>query len=126
MKLWTMAVIALSASFGVPMALAADYELFGATSKPNYYAVERLDRTNGRVYHCAAYIDTQTRKPSAQCADTPAATPNRPAVEGPHLQSTFTNVFDHVPQGFWQIDRATGKTEFCILGSPQCITVAAE
>jgi hypothetical protein len=126
MKFWTMAILALSASFVAPAALAADYELFGAISKLNYYAVERLDQKNNKIHHCAAYIDTETGKPTARCTDTPIVTLKRPAVEGPNLQSTLTNVFDHVPQGFWQIDRTTGKTEFCTFGSPQCIAVTAK
>jgi hypothetical protein len=123
MKCWMTAILALSASFVATVALAADYELFDSTSKLNYYAVERFDKRNNRTYHCAAYLDTETGKPTAQCTDTTSVTSRRPAVEGPHLQSTFINVFNHVPQGFWQIDRTTGKTEFCTFRSPQCIAV---
>jgi hypothetical protein len=126
MKCLTMAILAFSASFGAPVALAADYELFGASSKLNYYAVERLDQKNNKIYHCAAYFDTKTGKPTAQCTDTLSVAPRRSAIEGPNLQSTLTNVFDHVPQGFWRIDRTTGKTEFCTLGSPPCISVTAK
>ena len=121
MKCSMKVILALSVSFASHGALAVDYELFGATSELNYYAVERFDHTNNKLYHCIASIDAETKKTTAQCTETAGATPKRPAVDGPKLQSTMTNVFDHVPQGFWQIDRTTGKTEFCILGAPQCI-----
>jgi hypothetical protein len=53
------------------MALVADYELFRATSKLNYYSVERFDRKNNKLYHCTASIDTETRRPTAQRTETP-------------------------------------------------------
>ena len=117
-------ILALSISLVSHVALAADYELFGAASKPNYYAVERFDHKSGKFYDCTASIDTETKKPTAQCTETPGVTTKSPAVKGESLQSTMTNEFDHVPQGFWQIDRISGKTEFCTLGSPQCVVVS--
>lgn len=116
-------ILALSVSLASHVALAADYELFGAASKPNYYAVERFDHKSGKLYHCTASIDTGTDKLTAQCTETPGVPTKSPAAKGENLQSTMTNVIDHVPQGFWQIDPATGKTEFCTLGPSQCVVV---
>jgi|SRR4029077_14898531 hypothetical protein len=126
MKCLTMVILALSVSFAARVALAADYELFGASSKLNYDAVERFDHKNNKLYHCTASVDAETKKPTAQCTETPGIAAKRPAVEGRNLQSTMTNMFDHVPQGFWQIDRTTGKAEFCTFGSPQCTEVTAK
>jgi hypothetical protein len=121
-----MVILTFSISFAPRVALAADYELFGATSKLNHYAVERFDHKNNKLYHCTASIDTETKNPTAQCTETPGVTTKGPTIKGPILQSTMTNVFDHVPQGFWQIDRTTGKTEFCTIGSPQCVAVSSK
>jgi hypothetical protein len=121
-----MVILALLVSLAARVALATDYELFGVTSKLNYYAVERFDHKNNKLYHCTASIDTETKKPTARCTEAPGVEPKRPAVEGPNLQRIMANVFDHVPQGFWEIDRTTGKTEFCTFGSPQCIAATTK
>jgi hypothetical protein len=40
------------------------------------------------------------------------------------VQGAISSVFvGKLPLGYWQIDRTTGKTEFCTLGPAQCIEV---
>jgi hypothetical protein len=31
-----------------------------------------------------------------------------------------------LPVGYWQIDRTTGKTEFCTLAPTQCLEIASQ
>jgi hypothetical protein len=77
------------------LALAADYEIFGATSKSNYYAVERFDHKHKKLYHCVAAIEATTV--TAQCTEAPGAARRKPAMEEQSRHSGLPNVFDHVP-----------------------------
>jgi hypothetical protein len=127
MKCLTMGILALSATVTATVALAADYAIFAPTltgaPRVNYYAVERFDYKNKQLYHCITFIDTETKKLTGQCTERPGF-PQKPAVEGPNVQRAMSSVFvGKLPLGYWQIDRTTGKTEFCTLGPAQCIEV---
>lgn len=108
------------------VAPAADYAIFAPTynSAPegNYWAVERLDFKNKRLYHCSAFFQTETRELTGQCADGPGF-PAKLAFDGPNLQREMSMYVGRLPLGFWQIDRTTGKTEFCILGPFRCVEI---
>jgi hypothetical protein len=126
MKCLTTGILALAVTGTAPSALAADYEIFAPayTSAPEgqHWAVERLDYKNKHLYHCDAFSDHETKTLTGQCAERPGF-PQRTAVEGPDLQNAMSAFFGGLPVGHWQIDRATGKTEFCTLGPAQCMEV---
>jgi hypothetical protein len=126
MKCLTTAILALSVIVTATVALAADYEIFAPTytSAPegNYWAVERLDYKNKDLYHCSTFFDTETKELTGQCTERPGF-PQKSAVEGPNVQRAMSVYVGRLPLGFWQIDRTTGKTEFCTLGPAQCMEV---
>jgi hypothetical protein len=106
--------------------LAADCEIFAefATVEPgvNHYAVERLGHKNKKLYHCTAILDAQTKQLTGQCTKRPGF-PEKPTGKGPKVQGGMSNLFGGVPVlGSWKIDH-TGKTEFCISGTAQCVAV---
>ena len=126
MKRLTTGILALSVTVTATVALAADYEIFAPTSteapRVNYYAVERLDQKNKQLYHCSTVLDTETNKLTGQCTERPGF-PQKSAVEGPNVQRATYAIVGKLPLGVWQIDRTSGKTEFCTLGPAQCIEV---
>jgi hypothetical protein len=126
MKCLTLGILALSVTLTATVALAADYEIFAATATVapgvNFCAVERLDHKNKQLYQCSTVLDIETKKLTDQCTERPGF-PQRPAVEGPNVQGAMSAIVGRLPLGIWQIDRTTGKTEFCTLGPTQCIEV---
>jgi hypothetical protein len=130
MKCLTTGILALLVIVTATVALAADFEIFAATSTEapggNYYAVERLDHKNKHLYHCSAFLDTVTNNLTSQCTERPGF-PHKSVVEGPNVQSLASANVDKLPVGVWQIDRTTGKTEFCTVASPaQCVEVTSK
>ena len=106
--------------------LAADYEIFAefATVETgvNHYSVERLDHKNKKFYHCNAVLDVET-KLTGQCTERPGF-PENPTGKGSNVQAGMSNMFGGVPVlGFWKIEQTTGKTEFCISDTTQCLEV---
>jgi hypothetical protein len=89
----------------------------------NHYAVERLDHKNKKLHHCTAVLDAETRQLTGQCAEMPGF-PEKPTGNGPNVEGGLSNMFGGVPVfGSWKIDQTTGKTEFCISGTAQCVEV---
>jgi hypothetical protein len=109
----------LSVAVKATVALGADYEIFAPTfndaTRINHYTVERLDSKDKHLYHCEAVFDSDSNKLAGQCTERPGFSP-RSAVQGPNVQRAASNIVGKLPFGFWQIDRTTGKTEFCTLG----------
>ena len=126
MKCLKIGILALAIADAVSPSRAADYEVFAPThaSAPDgqHWDVERLDNKNQHRYHCSAFSDRTTKKLTGQCTERPGFY-QKPAVEGPNLQKAMSYSFGGLPVGYWQIDRTTGKTEFCTLGPTQCMEV---
>jgi hypothetical protein len=130
MKLLRTAILALSLTVTATIGFAADYEIFAdfATVETgvNRYAVERLDRKNKKLYHCTAVLDAKTEQLTGQCIER-LGFPEKPTGKGPNVQGGMLNRFGGLPTfGSWEIDQATGKTEFCILGTAQCVDVTPQ
>ena len=124
MKLLTTAILALSLTATATVGLAADYEIFGefttVATGENHYSVERLDHKNKKYHHCTAVLGAKTRQLSGQCNERPGL-PEKPTGGG------LSNMFGGVPVfGSWKIDPTTGKTEFCISGTAQCVEVTPQ
>ena len=129
MKLLTTAILALSLTATATVGLAADYEIFGefttVATGENHYSVERLDHKNKKLHHCTAVLDAKTKQLTGQCTERPGF-PENPAGKGPSVPG-LSNLFGGLPVfGSWKIDRATGKTEFCISGIAQCTDVTPQ
>jgi hypothetical protein len=127
MKSVTMGMLAcLSIPVTSTAALAGGYEIFAPTYtsalEGQQWAVERFDYKNRQFHHCHALFETKTKELTGQCTEKPDF-PQKPAVDGPDLQRAMSNYVGGLPLGFWHIDRATGKTEFCTLGAAQCVDV---
>ena len=128
MKLLKTGILALSLTVTTTVGLAADYELFAdiATVETgvNHYAVERLDHKNKKLYHCIAVLDAETKQLTGQCTERPGF-PENPTGKG--VQGGISNRFGGIPVfGSWKIDQTTGKTEFCISGTAQCVEVTPQ
>jgi hypothetical protein len=129
MKVLKTGILALSLTLTATVGLAADYEIFAdiATVETgvNHYAVERLDHKNKKLYHCTAVLDAKTEQLTGQCNERPGF-PEHPTRSGPNVQG-MSNRFGGVPVlGSWKIDETTGKTEFCISGTAQCVEVTPQ
>jgi hypothetical protein len=129
MNYLTTGILALSLTVTATVGLAADYEIFGATATVekgvNYYAVERLDHKNRKLYHCNTVLYVETKQLTGQCAERPGF-PENPTVR-PNAQGAMSNIFGGVPVlGSWKIDQTTGKTVFCISGAAQCMEVTPQ
>ena len=129
-KLLKTGILALSLTVTATVALAADYEIFAdiatVETGTNHYAVERLDRKNKKLYHCTAVLDAKTRQLTGECTERPGL-PESPAGKGPNVQGGMSNRFGGVPVfGSWKIDQTTGKTEFCISDTAQCVEVTPQ
>jgi hypothetical protein len=121
---------ALSLTVTATVGLAADYEIFAdiATVETgvNHYAVERLDHKNMKLHHCTAILDAETKQLTGQCAERPGF-PENPTGKERNFQGGISNVFGGVPVfGSWKIDQTTGKTEFCIADTVQCVDVTPQ
>jgi hypothetical protein len=130
MKCLTTGILALSVTVTATVALAANYEIFAATATEakgeNYYAVERLDHKNKKLYHCTAVLDAKTKQLTGQCTERPGF-PEKPIGNGPNLPAGMSNRFGGLPVfGSWKIDQTTGKTELCISGPAQCVDVTPQ
>jgi hypothetical protein len=130
MKLLKTGILALSLTMTATVGLAADYEIFAdiATVETgvNHYAVERLDHKNKKLYHCTAVLDAKTEQLTGQCTERPGL-PENPTGKGPNVQGGMSNRFGGLPVfGSWKIDQTTGKTEFCISGTAQCVEVTSQ
>ena len=130
MKLLKTGILALPLTVTATVGLAADYEIFAATSSVetgvNHYAVERLDHKNKKLYHCTAVLDAETKQLTGQCTERPGF-PEKPTGKGPSLQGGMSNIFGGLPVfGSWKIEQTTGKTEFCISGDAQCVEVTPQ
>ena len=130
MKLLKAGILALSLSVTATVGLAADYEIFADTASvetgTNHYAVERLDHKNKKLHHCTAVLDARTRKLTSECTEIPGF-PESPAGKGRSAQGGLSNTFGGVPVfGSWKIDQTTGKTEFCISATGQCVEVTPQ
>ena len=130
MKRLKTAIIALSLTVTATVGLAADYEIFAAIATVenglNYYAVERLDHKNKKLYHCNTVLHVETKQLTGQCTERPGF-PENPTGKGRNLQGGISNVFGGVPVfGSWKIDQTTGKTEFCIADTAQCVDVTPQ
>jgi hypothetical protein len=130
MKLLKTGLLALSLTVTATVGLAADYEIFAefATVETgvNHYAVERLDHKNKKLYHCTAVLDAETKQLTGQCTERPGF-PEKPTGKGPNVQGGISNIFGGVlVLGSWKIDQTTGKTEFCISGTAQCVEVTPQ
>lgn len=127
MKRLTMGIFALSVAGTAFPALAADYGILApayisASPEGQHWTVERLDYKNKHLYHCDGFFDTETKKLTGQCKERRGFPQNRPG-EGPNLQTAMSEYFGGLPLGYWQIDRTTGKTEFCTLAPAQCLEI---
>jgi hypothetical protein len=130
MKLLKTAILAFSLTLTATVALAADYEIFAdfmtVETGVNHYSVERLDRKNKKFYHCTAVLDAETKQLTGQCTERPGF-PERPTGKGRNVQGGLSNLFRGMPVfGSWKIDQTTGKTEFCISGTSQCVEVTPQ
>ena len=125
MKLLKSGILALSLTVTASVGLAADYEIFGATATVekgvNYYAIERLDHKNKKLYHCTAVLDAETKQLTGQCTERPGFL-EKPTGKGPNVQGGISNIFGGLlVLGSWKIDQTTGKTELCISDGAQCV-----
>jgi hypothetical protein len=130
MKLLKTGILALSLTVTATVGLAADYEIFAefmtAETGVNHYAVERLDHKNKKLHHCTAVLDAKTRQLTGQCTERPGF-PENPTGKGPNVSGGMSNLLGGVPVfGSWKIDQTTGKTEFCISGTAQCVEVTPQ
>lgn len=128
MRLLKTGILALSLTVTATVGLAADYEIFAefATVETgvNHYAVERLDHKNGRLHHCTAVLDAETKQLTCQCTERPGF-PEK--TTGINVQGGISNIFGGLPVlGSWKIDQTTGKTEFCISDPAQCVEVTPQ
>ena len=129
MKLLKTGMLALSLTVTATVGLAADYEIFAEFTSvetgENHYSVERLDHKNKKLYHCTAVLDAKTKQLSGQCTERPGF-PENLTRKGPKVQG-ISNMFSGVPVfGSWKIDPTTGKTEFCISDTAQCVDVTPQ
>src|SRR3954452_22148517 len=127
MKLLNTVIIALSLTVTATVGLAADYEIFGAFATVetgvNHYAVERLDHKNKKLHHCTAVLDARTKELTGQCTERSGFLTGK----GPNVQGGMSNRFGGLPVfTSWEIDQTTGKTEFCISGTAQCVEVTPQ
>jgi hypothetical protein len=123
-------ILALALSVTATAGLAADYEIFAefATVETgvNHYAVERLDHKNKKLHHCTAVLDARTKELTGQCTER-SGFPEKPTGKGRNVQGGMSNRFGGLPVfSSWKIDRTTGKTEFCISGTAQCVEVTPQ
>ena len=130
MKLLKAGILALSLTVTATAALAADYEIFADTASAetgaNYYAVERLDHKNKKLYHCTAVLDANTKQLTGGCTERPSF-PESPAGKRLNVQGGMSNTFGGLPVfGSWKVDQTTGKTEFCISDTAQCVDVTPQ
>ena len=130
MKFLKIGILALSLTVTATVGLAADYEIFADITTVgtgvNHYAVERLDHKNKKLYHCTAVLDAKTKQLGGQCTERPGF-PEKPTGKGPNVLGGLSNRFGGVPVfGPWKIDQTTGKTEFCISGTAQCVEVTPQ
>ena len=130
MKLLKAGISALSLTMTATVALAGDYEIFAdiatAETGANHYAVERLDHRNKKRHHCTAILYTKTRQLTGECTEIPGF-PDSPAGKGRNVQGRLSNSFGGVPvSGSWKIDQTTGKTEYCISTTGQCVEVTPQ
>jgi hypothetical protein len=130
MKLLKTGILALPLTVTATVGLAADYEIFAefmtVETGVNHYAVERLDHKNKKLHHCTAVLDAKTRQLTGQCTERPGF-PENPAGKGTKVQGGMSNLLGGVPVfGSWKIDQTTGKTEFCISGTAQCVEVTPQ
>jgi hypothetical protein len=130
MKLLKTGILALSLTVTATFGLAADYEIFAefATVETgiNHYAVERLDHKNKKLYHCTAVLDAKTEQLTGQCIERPGF-PEKPTGKEANVQGGISNIFGGLlVLGSWKIDQTTGKTEFCISGTAQCVEVTPQ
>jgi hypothetical protein len=129
MKLLKTGILALSLTVTATVGLAADYEIFAefttVETGENHYSVERLDHKNKKLHHCTAVLDAETKQLTGQCTERPGF-PENPTGKGPNVPG-MSNRFGGVPVlGSWKIDQSTGKTEFCISGTAQCVEVTPQ
>jgi hypothetical protein len=130
MKLLKTGILALSLTVTAAVGLAADYEIFAefttVETGVNHYSVERLDHKNKKLHHCTAVLDAETKQLTGQCTERPGF-PEKPRGKGPNVQGGMSNRFGGLPvSGSWKIDQTTGKTEFCISGTAQCVEVTPQ
>ena len=130
MKLLKIGILLLSLTVTATVALAADYEIFddftSVATGENHYSVERLGPKNRKLHHCTAVLGAKTRQLTGQCAERPGFSEN-PAGKERNLQGAISNTFGGVPVfGSWKIDQTTGKTEFCISDTAQCVNVTPQ
>ena len=130
MKLLKTGILALSLTVTATVGLAANYEIFpGATTVgtgDTHYAIERLDHENKKHYHCDVFRDAVTKQLTGQCTERPGF-PEKPTGKGPNVQGGISNMFGGVlALGSWKIDQTTGKTEFCISDTAQCVEVTSQ
>jgi len=130
MKLLKAGILALSLTVTATVTLAADYEIFAdiatVETGENHYAVERLDHKNKKLYHCTAVLDAKTKQLTGECTERPGF-PESAAGKGPNVQGAMSNRFGGLPVfGSWKIDQTTGKTEFCISDTAQCVEVTPQ
>ena len=123
MKILKTGILALSLTVTANVGQAADYEILAdiATVETgvNHYAAERLDHKNKKLHYCTAVLDV-TNQLTGRCTEKVGfpehLTRKRPKAQG------ISNSFSGVPVfGSWKIDSTTGKTEFCISNTAQCV-----
>jgi hypothetical protein len=129
MKLLKSGILALSLTVTATVGLAADYEIFAefttVETGENHYSVERLDK-NKKLHHCTAVLGAETKQLSGQCTERPGF-PEKSTGKGPNVLGGLSNMFGGVPvSGSWKIDQTTGKTEFCISDTAQCVEVTPQ
>ena len=130
MKLLKAGILALSLTGTATAALAADYEIFAniatVETGTNHYVVERLDYKNNKLHHCTAVLDAKTKQLTGECTERPGF-PESLAGKGPNVPGAISNTFGGLPEfGSWKIDQTTGKTEFCISDTAQCVDVTPQ
>ena len=129
MKLLKTGILALSLAVTTTVGLAADYEIFAefttVETGVNHYSAERLDHKNKKLHHCTAVLGAETKQLIGQCTERPGF-PEKPGGKGPNVPG-LSNMFGGVPvSGSWKLDQTTGKTEFCISGTAQCVEVTPQ
>ncbi len=129
MKLLMTGILAFPLTVTATVGQAADYEIFAEFTTvaigENRYSVERLDHKNKKLHHCTAVLDAKTKQLTGECTQRPGF-PENPAGKGPNVPG-LSNLFGGLPVfGSWKIDKATGKTEFCISGTAQCVEVTPQ